>query len=311
MDSPAREANRMPVRYREVAVCTVDFPLSAAALRRHFEGREAYRRTGYVVVHGPDRGEVALLEVEKSSVEELFAPITAVTVLAGPDEAVFVHAAEVDLGVPSQVCRAALERAPDARCVIIQGLYEHVSFILDPAPVRVRVAEVAPPHPPKLLDQARRVLEVAEDLPPIALEPEIFDLVGLAAGRPAERYLFPCRGSGIAPAGKEVFYLDERPPRLDWVLIGCERSRQIHRHFYGDEPPNVEMCPRELVASGPTPDTAILTKCCNLEEGVVQDGPMTVVPWGATLSEVHAGLRRLVSAQRQHQDDPPDVHAIS
>src|SRR3569833_1225568 len=119
----------MPVRYREVAVTTVDFSLIVVALRRHFEGREAYRRTGYVVVHGPD--QVALLEVEKSSVEELFAPITRVTVLAGPDEAAFVHAPEVDLGVPGQVCRAALTRAPDARCVIIQGLYEHVSFILD------------------------------------------------------------------------------------------------------------------------------------------------------------------------------------
>ena len=133
MHSPA---NRMPVRYREVAVTTVDFPLTAAALRRHFEGREAYRRTGYVVVHGPDQ-EVALLEVEKSSVEELFAPITRVTVLAGPDEAAFVHAPEVDLGVPGQVCRAALTRAPDTRCVIIQGRYEHVSFILDPDPIRV------------------------------------------------------------------------------------------------------------------------------------------------------------------------------
>jgi hypothetical protein len=163
----------------------------------------------------------------------------------------------------------------------------------------VRLAEVAPPYPPKLLDQAERVVEMAEDLPPIALEPEIFDLVDLAAGRPAERYLFPCRGSGIAPAGKDVFYLDERPPRHDWVLIGCERSRQIHRHFYGDEPPNVEMCPRELVNAGPGPisDTPILTKCCNLEQGVIQDGAMTVVPWGATLSEVHAGLLRLVSAR--------------
>ena len=95
-----------------------------------------------------------------------------------------------------------------------------------------------------------------------------------------------------------MFYLDERPPRHDWVLIGCERSRQIHRHFYGDDPPSVEMCPRELVdaRSDPASDAPILTKCCDLEEGVIQDGATTVVPWGATLSEVHAGLRRLVSA---------------
>jgi hypothetical protein len=293
MEEPPRSTNRMPVRYREVAVTTVRFALTETRLRKHFEGREAYRRTGYVVVHGRSRGEVALLQVETASREPLFAPITTVTLLAGPDEAAFVHSAGVDLGVPSQVCAAALREAPGSRCVIVQGRYEHVSFILDPAPIHVRLAEVAPPYPPKLLDQARRVLEVAEDLPPMTLEPKIFDLIELAAARPAERYLFPCRGSGIAPEGAEVFYLDERPPRADWVLVGCERSRQIHRHFYGDEPPNVEMCPRELITPGPDP---IFTKCCNLEEGVVQDGTMTVVPWGATLSEVHAGLRQLAAA---------------
>jgi hypothetical protein len=284
------EPNRMPGRYREVAVTTVDFALTEAALRAHFQGREAYRRTGYVVVHGP--GGVALLEVAKASTEPLFSPIIRVELLAGPADAVYLHAPDVDLGIPSQVCAAALAHAAGARCVIVQGRYEHVSFILDPAPIRVRLAEVAPPYPAKLLDQARRVLEVAEDLPPIALEPEIFDLVELAARRPAERYLYPCRGSGIAPEGTQVFYLDERPPRHDWVLVGCERSRQIHRHFYGDEPPGIEMCPRELVQPGRDP---VLTKCCGLEFGVVQDGTTTVVPWGATLEEVHAGLRRLVA----------------
>jgi len=222
MDEPSRAANRMPGRYREVAVTTVDFALTEARLRRHFLDREAYRRTGYVVVHGPDG--VALLEVAKASTEDLFSPIIRVDLLAGPDEAAFIHAPGVDLGVPSQVCLAAIEQAPDARCAIVHGKYEHITFILDPAPIRVRLAEVAPPYPPKLLDQARRVLEVAEDLVPIVLEPEIFDLVELAAEHPADRYLFPCRGSGIAPEGKEVFYLDERPPRADWVLVGCERS---------------------------------------------------------------------------------------
>jgi hypothetical protein len=286
----------MPVRYREVAVTSVDVPLAASELRRHFVGREAYRRTGYVVVHARGTDEVALVEVRTASREPLFSPIARVELLAGPDEATYVHAPDVDLGVPTQVCRAALREASGVRCVIVQGRYEHVSFILDPDPIRVRLAEVAPPYPAKLLDQAERVLDVAEDLPPIVLEPEIVDLLELAAGRPADRYLYPCRGSGIAPAGTEVYYLDERPPRHDWVLVGCERSRQIHRHFYGDVPPTVEMCPRELVKPGPDP---VLTKCCDLEEGVIQDGAVTVVPWGATLGEVHAGLRALVAAHRR------------
>ena len=27
-------------------------------------------------------------------------------------------------------------------------------------------------------------------------------------------------------------------------MIGCERSMQFHRHFYGDEPARVDLCPR-------------------------------------------------------------------
>lgn len=282
--------NRMPDRYREVAVATVDVPLTEAALRRHFLGREAYRRTAYLVSYGT--GGAALLAVGKASPDDLFSPITRVELLADPAATAVIQAPDVDLGVPSQVCGAALAEAPGARCVIVHGRYEHVSFILDPAPIRVRLAEVAPPWPPKLLDQACRVLAVAEELPPITLQPEIFDLVEIAAAHPAERYLFPCRGSGIAPEGSSTYYLDERPPRRDWLLIGCERSRQIHRHFYGDEPPGVEMCPRELVRPGQDP---VLTKCCGLETGVIQDGAITTVPWGATLDEVREGFRTLVS----------------
>jgi hypothetical protein len=287
----SRVANLMPSRYREVAVTSVDLPLVPERLKERFLGREAYRRTRYIVVRGRDG--VALLEVAKASEEPLFSPITDVEVLAGPAESVWLISPEVDVGVPTQICREALAGAPDARCVVVQGQYEHVSFVLDLEPIRLRVVEVAPPQPPKLLDQARRVLEVAEDLPPVQLEPEIVDIVALARQRPSRQYLYPCRGSGAAPEGGEVFYLDERPPRQDWVLVGCERSREIHRHFYGDDPPYLEMCPRKLVAPA---DGPVLTKCCQLEDRIERDGLVVRVPWGATLAEVRAGIETVVAA---------------
>ena len=287
----SRVANLMPSRYREVAVTSVDLALVPERLREHFLGREAYRRTRYIVVRGRDG--VALLEVAKVSEEPLFSPITDVEVLAGPDESAWRTSPEVDVGVPTQLCREALAGAPGARCVVVQGRYEHVSFILDPEPIRLRVVEVAPPHPPKLLDQARRVLEVAEDLPPVQLEPEVVDIVELARRRPSGRYLYPCRGSGAAPEGGEVSYLDERPSRRDWVLVGCQRSREIHRHFYGDDPPYLEMCPHELVVGGGGP---VLTKCCQLEDRIERDGLVVTVPWGATLAEVRAGIATVVAA---------------
>jgi hypothetical protein len=177
---------------------------------------------------------------------------------------------------------------------VVQGRYEHINFVLDPAPMPLRVVEVFPPEPAKLVDQVERVLDVTEDLPPVDLRPELVDLVELARTRPSDRYLFPCRGSGVAPKGAEVRYLDERPTRQEWTLVGCARSREIHRAFYGDEPPSVEMCPRELARArdhaGPT-----LTKCCLLEEHVERDGLTVVVPWGASLAQVREALGLLCS----------------
>jgi hypothetical protein len=292
--------NLVPGRYRSVSVADVEVEITPRELARLLVGREAYRRTTYIVArHGT---HAAVLEVVKASESDLFSPILDVEVLAGPEDCALVESPETDVGVPTQIARAAAALAPGRRCVVVTGRYRHVSFILDPRPLGVRVVEVAPPEPPKLLDQARRLLEVAEDLPPIELRPDVVDLLDLAAAAPSERYLFPCRGSETAPVGAEVSYLDQRPERLPWVLVGCERSRQLHRWFYGAEEPEgpgslraVDMCPRTLARSegngGPGEVPVTLTKCCLLEEGVVRDGRCVVVPWGATLDEVREGLR--------------------
>jgi hypothetical protein len=282
--------NLVPRRYRGVSVTLVDCPLTEDGLRDHLLGREAYRRTAYIVAR---RGsDTAVVRVHKASETDLFSPIVEVEVLAGPADTAYVIAPEIDVGVPTQLGRVAEGCRPGTRCVVVQGRYEHVNLILDPAPIPVRVVEVIPPGPPKLVDQARRVLEVAEDLPPVELRPEVFDLIDLASTRPSKSYLFPCRGSGAAPGGAEVAYLDERPPREDWVLVGCERSRQIHCHVYGDEPPSVEMCPRELDPGSALPS---LTKCCMLEDRLEREGSKVVVPWGASLAEVREGLALLLS----------------
>lgn len=283
--------NLVPRRYRGVSLADVDVPLTSEDLRRHFVGREAYRRTEYIVAR---RGAVAsVLRVAKLSEGPLFSPIVDIEVLARPDETAFVTAGQVDTAVPTQLAKAAVDLAPRKRCVVVQGRYEHVNFILEPSPLPLRIVEVVPPAPPKLVDQVERLSETADDLPPVDLHPEVFDILDLAAGRPSARYLFPCRGSGAAPVGAETAYLDQRPPRAEWVLVGCARSREIHRYVYGDEPPFVEICPRELARPS---SVATLTKCCLLEEGIERDGLTVAVPWGASLVEVREGLGALIAA---------------
>jgi hypothetical protein len=273
--------NVRPGAYRDVSVATVDVPLTAEHLTRHFLGRECYRRTRYLVVR--NGADAALIGVQPADPEPLFSPAAEIEVLSLPAETVYVVRPDVDTGVPSQVARVAMEH-PTARAVVVEGRYAHVSFLLDPAPVRIRVREVVPPWPAKLFDQAQRVLDVAEDLPPIVLEPELVELESLADDAPV--VLLPCHGAGVSLEGKEAFYLDERPNEHEWVLLGCARSRQIHQWFYGHAATGIDTCPRTMAAG----DGLLLTKCCLLEDRVEVDGDVAVVPWGATLEQVGEAL---------------------
>lgn len=282
--------NVVPGAYRGVAVTSVDGALDEAALTQHFLGREAYRRTRFVVVRNGDR--TAIVAVQKESEEPLFSPITAVQVLAAPHECAYVEAPDVDTAVPTALARTALSQAQGKRGVVVQGRYAHVSFIIDPAPLRVTVREVVPPHPAKLLDQAERVLALAEALPPMELVPDVVELDRLAQESPAGSYLLPCRGGGVSVDDAAVHYLDERPPREEWLLLGCERSEQIHESFYGERAPQVDICPRKRT-SGPG---ATLAKCCLLETRIEVDADRTVVvPWGASLAQIAEALATLAS----------------
>ncbi len=279
-----RRSNLVPSAYRGVAVTEVDCHLDEASLTALLVGREAYRRTRFIVVR---RGsQTAVVAVEKESTEPVFSPITSVRLLVGADDCVFLVRPEVDTAVPSRMAGVAAEDAPGARGVVVQGRYEHVSFIVDPAPLQVTVRDVVPPFPPKLVDQARRLLDVSDHLPPMVLVEEGVDLTDLARSHPAGTYLLPCRGSGVTVEGADVRFLDQRPEREPWTLIGCERSQQIHAWVYGERAEQVDMCPRRRG----TEREAVLTKCCLLEDEIAVDGTQVVVPWGASLAQVAEAL---------------------
>ncbi|MBW3603066.1 MAG: hypothetical protein KY434_10265, partial [Actinobacteria bacterium] len=274
--------------YRGVSVQDSPVPLDAASLRDHLLGRPVYRRTEFLVMVRD--GARAVVQVGVAPGDDLFRPVAEVRCLAGPDEVAFVHDERVDTANASQMARAALYSARPARICVVQGRFQHVNFIVEPAPLRVRLVEVVPPEPPKLLEMARRVADFDEELPPMAWDLVPIDVRELAAGAGADRLLFPCRCAGLELDGA-VDFLDACPPgRGDWTLVGCERSRQIHRFLYGADPPaRVDLCPRVVdpgTGSGAWGDGPTLMKCCLLERGLERDGARTVVPWGATLEEV-------------------------
>jgi hypothetical protein len=296
--------NLVPNRYRGVSVATVpaDVPLDEEGLRGYLLGRDAYRRTRFVVCRRDPAvpGPTALVHVSRASDTELFSPVVGVELLAGPERCTYVVEPEADTGIPSVLAAVARGRAPGSYAVVVQGRYEHVNFIVDPRPLRLVVREVVPPEPAKLADQVRRIIAVTETLPPIEVVPELTrlaDLAELSGNPPGAHYLLPCRGAGGEVPGSPVSYLDEHPERADWTLLGCERSRMIHHWFYGEDPPRVDLCPKQAVLAGGRPADLTLTKCCLQEEHVDAGDGWVCVPWGSSLDHIREALARLVAQE--------------
>jgi hypothetical protein len=236
--------NFVPLPYRRVSVQPYQGEMTEPAIRAHLMGRETYRRTDFIVLRKGE--ETAVAEVTAPDRESLFSPIDSVRILALPETCVFVEAPDTDAANPSALAAKAHQIGVGTEAtLVVRGKYEHVGFIHHPDPLVVRVVEVAPPDPPKLFDLAQHVLSYAE-LPPIRLELERIDLNDLAAGHSPSAFLVPCRSGGLDGLAAPVYFLDERPDRQDWTMIGCERSLQFHRHYYGDEPRQIELCPRQL-----------------------------------------------------------------
>lgn len=284
------QKNLVPLPYRRVSYQPYAGTMTADAISAHLMARELYRRTDFVVLHN-DRQEFAVAAVQRMESDDLFTRAEMVEVLALPDACLFLKSPETDPANRSALAQLAVASGVGSdQTLIVQGQFDHINIIHRPEPLRLRVVEVAPPEPPKLYKMAEHVLSYA-DLPPISLHLERIDLQQLCAQRPAQAYLVPCRSGGLDNLGAPVFFLDERPAeRQPWTLIGCERSLQFHRHYYHDEPPRVEMCPRQLARASMQPT---LLKCCLLEFDIEYDGKMAVVPWGADLSMIEKALALL------------------
>jgi len=298
------QPNLIPLPYWRVSFQRYDGAMTADAITAHLLGREAYRRTDFIVLHrAEERCALVAITRRADPDDPLFTPITGVEILALPDSCTFVRDKDVDPQNRSALARLARARGIGKdQTLVVWSMYDHVTFVHRPDPVVIRVVEVAPPDPPKLFQVATKVLSYA-DLPPILLELEIIDLRALCRSVDARAYLLPCQSGGLGELGKPVHFLDDRPAvREDWTLIGCRRSLDFHRHFYGDEPPWVSMCPRDLAGARTSPT---LLKCClqtwkeehqALASGHLErDGATLVVPWSSDEHLIERALRELAT----------------
>ncbi len=288
----------IPTHCKVVGKLTLAGPLTREAIVAAAKGRLAYKLTDFYCI--TDGSAWAVVRVRKAAGRSLLVPVRDVRVVAGPGETVYVEDPGVDTTNPSSMLMAAERHAPGARCVVVQGEFNHLSFVVRGGhEVRVTALDVVPPSPSKVAELARRAL--ATTGLPVMLAEEAVDLAGIARDVPQDRRLMmPCRASGL-DLDRPVDYLDEQPPLGEGepvTLVGCQLSGRIFRERYGRDPDTtVTMCPLEL-AQSMRPQGWTLVKCCNEKGPYSLHGDVVAVPWSATRGDVAAALEEVVTRDR-------------
>jgi hypothetical protein len=249
-DHNALAVNLVPLPYSRVAVQHVDSVLNQTELKSFLRGKEAWFETDYVVFR--QGGDCAVVELREENRDDMFCGITDVSTVSLPDTWHWVEDLSVDTGNPSALAEKARALAiAVSETLVVNGLYEHVDFIHRPQPTVIDIFDLSPPDPPRLLDMVKRVI-ANRAFPAIVLNPRIQSIPAMVPQLHDKPILFPC-GISQLKAKVSAAYLDETPGRQDWILVGCERSREMHRHIYGDEPPRIELCPKKLFVAGNAP----------------------------------------------------------
>lgn len=277
----------IPKHCKDVSLRTVDFPLTPTNIGEAIKGKKAYTRTRYYILR--NKNDFAVISVEKENGNELFRNIKSFQILSLPDETVFVEDRTIDVINRTQM--AQLSQKYKGKLVVVQGMFNHVSFVKDEALIRINVIDTVPPRPSKLSVMVEKIISMGLiDAPIVANHIEI-DLESVASTVKTKGVIFPCKASGIS-CDKVVYFLDEAPEiSVESTLVGCDLSRRIFKSLYKREAGFIDICPRNYVR----PDGSLaLVKCCKVKSGYELRNHVAAVPWGTTIEEVKDALLALL-----------------
>jgi len=222
------ESSMIPDHCKDVSVRYVDFQLTEEEIARNVKGQKAYTRTDHLVLVNGD--DVAVIRVEKASKKELFKPILEHEIISLPQNTVMLRDDSIDVLNPSHMARLADEYP--GKVVVVEGLFNHVSFVKDLKTFKLRVIDAVPPYPSKMSCLVERALASGYIDHPIVPMIENIDLNDMAKKVTTEGVIFPCRASNMS-SDKKFFFLDGTPEiDVEAQLIGCDLSARIYRSVY-------------------------------------------------------------------------------
>lgn len=287
----------IPRHCADVGIIRTDVPLTEEKLIKEFLGRKSYARTKFYAVN--NGSDWAVVQVMKKRSKNLMQPVESIKVLSFPDRTRFLHVPNLDVLQIGQLLK--MQARYPKELLIIQGKFDHVSFVDVRLPARIALVDVIPPRPSKLVSAIQGML--GENASSLELEVHLIDIERIAASSPAEKLMLPC-GSAYDDfpkrTKKQIIFLDRAPAlakeeAMKVEMIGCSLSRRIFQELYGVAPSLSDICPLESEwrrnVKLPT-----ISRCCKVKNGVEADGNWLSVPWGADICEISEAVRIALSS---------------
>jgi hypothetical protein len=282
----------MPEHCRHVSIRKVDFQLDIDNIRQKLMGTKIYKGTDYLILNYKEK--YCIVRIGKTPRRSLFWEVTSVESISGVEDTIFVINSDVDV-LNKNSMGSLLAEFPN-KTIVVQGKFEHVSFISQEPILELTVLEVIPPEPPKVIALTKDLLKFRSFSKPLNLKEKIVNIYEMLNNSDDHTILLPCHASRSG-ADREIKYLDEFPKlnseeKAEITLAGCDLSLRIFKDVYDFEPNFINTCPAKL-AEGLAKDGPVLVKCCAAKKPE-RKGNLYMVPWGVTYDDIEKILNDFI-----------------
>jgi len=229
---------------------------------------------------------------------EMFKKIKRIEIISLPEETGFVKDSTINVNNPSIMARIAESKGK--KTVVVQGKFEHISFISNEKPIPLVVIDFVPPSPPKLVELVPKALDTGRIQKPIKMVPNILDLNKLAKKSSKSHVMFSCH-AGDSNVGKNVLFLVGKPNissiGVDNIVhVGCDASLRIFESLYGKKPTFIDICPLHMKKKK---GTKYIARCGKIGEGhYLRIGDTAYVDFDPKLSDVEEAILDLFELER-------------
>lgn len=286
----------IPRHCADVGIVQTNVPLTEENLRREFLHQKSYARTKFYAVN--NGSDWAVVKVFKRPSRNLMQTIDSIKILSLPDRTMFLRVPDLDVLQIGELLR--MQAKYPKHLLIIQGRFDHVSFVDVRLPARIALVDVVPPRPSKLLSAIENML--GDSASALKIEVNLIDIEKIAESSKAERLMLPCQstyGDLLGRTTKQIYFLDKAPVLTkdnsrSLELIGCPLSRRIFEELYGFKPSFMSICPREP-SWRKHDELPTISRCCNVKSGIEVDGKWIMIPWGADICEISEAVRAALS----------------